>query len=422
MTSSRFNWGVDVATRPSKSNRLRGGVMARCDVRRVDHTKSRGPAAGGVGGIPVLAFVTAFVLTFATQAAHAEIVVAQIAAFTGPQAAVGQGLNVGIKLYLDHVNEMGGVNGQTIRLVAVDDGYKADLTAGVAEKVIAAEDPIALIGVQGTANNEALLKAKVLATHRIPLIGPRSGSLTLQDNPFIFHVRASYRSETRRMVDALTATGVNQIAVVFQDDGLGKDGLGGVEEALKEHALAAVATVGFERNSVKVEAAVAAMIKKSPQAIIFVGVIGPAAEFIKRYRAGGGTAQVMGLDLIDVDPLVKLAGVNNARGVVITQVVPSPERIAIPIVKEMHLYMDKKGAKGAPITYVTVEGYVSAKVLVEALRRAAPKPTRASLLRALETMGDYDAGGYYISYAVGRHAGSSYSELGVVGKDGKLHL
>jgi ABC-type branched-subunit amino acid transport system substrate-binding protein len=224
------------------------------------------------------------------------------------------------------------------------------------------------------------------------------------------------------MVDALAAIGVNQIAVVFQDDGLGKDGVGGVEDALKQHALTPIATVGFERNSVKVEAAVAAIIKKAPQAIIFVGVIGPAAEFIKQYRAAGGTAQVMGLDLIDVDPLVKLAGVASARGVVITQVVPSPERVAIPIIKEMHAYMDKKGDKAVPISYVTVEGYITAKVLVEGLRRAGPKPTRAGLLRALESMSDYDAGGYFISYAPGHHAGSSYSELGVVGKDGKLHL
>jgi branched-chain amino acid transport system substrate-binding protein len=367
-----------------------------------------------------LALLLAVVL--GSSRARADIVVAQVAAFNGPQASVGQGLNVGIKLYLDSINAGGGIHGQSVRLVAKDDGYNADLTASLAKEAITADDPIALIGVQGTANNEALLKEKLLATYQIPLIGPRSGSLSLQSNPFIFHVRASYRSETQRMVDVLTAIGVNQIAVVYQDDGLGKDGLGGIEDALAQHSLKPVVKIGFERNTVKVEAAVAAMLKAAPQAIVFIGVISPAAEFVKQYRTAGGAAQVLGLDLIDSEPLVKLAGVDKAKGVVITQVLPHPDRIVIPLIKEMHALMAKKGDKAVPISYVTVEGYVAAKVLVEGLRRAGPKPTRAALVRALETMNDYDAGGYFISYGPRKHEGSTYSELGVIGKDGKLHL
>jgi branched-chain amino acid transport system substrate-binding protein len=354
--------------------------------------------------------------------ANAEIVVAQIAAFTGPQAGVGQGLNAGISLYLDAVNAAGGINGQSIRLVAKDDGYKADATAKLAKEVIAAENPIALISVQGTANNEALLKENLLSANGIPLIGPRSGSLSLQDNPYIFHVRASYRSETERLVESLTAIGANQIAVVYQDDGLGADGLKGVEDALKALKLAPVAKAGFERNTVKVEGAVAAMVKANPQAIVFIGVISPAAEFVKQYRSAGGTAQIVGLDLIDTAPLVKLAGMDKASGVVIIQVLPSPERIAIPLIKELRALAAMKGDKAPPISYVTVEGYVAAKVFVEGLRRAGPKPTRAALTRALESMNDYDLGGYYIKYGPRKHDGSTYSELGVVGRDGKLHL
>jgi branched-chain amino acid transport system substrate-binding protein len=353
-----------------------------------------------------------------TPGAAKEIVVSQVVALSGPQAGVGKNLNFGIKLYLDDVNSRGGVGGNTIRLVVKDDGYKVRDTVRLVTESINADKPIALISPLGTANIEALRKE--ITAERIPIIGARSGASSLTNHPYIFRVKATFKDETAKIIEQLTSIGINNFGVVYQDDGLGADGLQGVIAALAALNLKPVATTAYERNTVKVEKAVADMLKANPQAIVLAGVVAPTAAFVKQYRAAGGKAQLISVSTIDVDLVIKQAGVEASRGFSVAEVMPSPDKSYLPVAREMRELAKKAGAAPSAVNPASLEGFLAAKVLVEGLRRAGANPTRDSLRKALETMDDFDAGGFRLSFGPGNHDGTRFVELGVVDGRGML--
>jgi branched-chain amino acid transport system substrate-binding protein len=362
----------------------------------------------------------AFLLGIALPALAAakEITVSQVVALSGPQAGVGKNLNFGIKLLLDDVNARGGIGGNTIKLVVKDDGYKVPDTVKLVGESLAADKPIALISPLGTANIEALRQQ--ISAERITIIGARSGASSIANHPYIFRVKATFRDETAKIIEQLTSIGINNFGVVYQDDGLGTDGLQGVVAALAALKLKPVATSAYERNTVKVEKAVADMLKANPQAIVLAGVVGPTAAFVKQYRAGGGKAQLISVSTIDVGLVIKQAGVEAARGFSVAQVMPNPEKSYLPVAREMRDLAKKAGAPPGAVNSTSLEGFLAAKVLVEGLRRAGANPTRESLHKALETMDDFDAGGFRLSFGPGRHDGTRYVDLAVVDGRGNL--
>ena len=347
-----------------------------------------------------------------------ELVVTQVVALSGPQGGVGKNLQFGIKLFLDAANSRGGVNGNTIRLVVKDDGYKVPDTVKLVTESIAADDPIALISPLGTANVEALLP--VLTKERIGVIGARTGASSLTNHPFIFRVKATFQDETAKIVEQLASLGSTSFGVVYQDDGLGKDGLKGVVSALAARQLKPVAISGYERNTVKIEQAVADMLKANPQAIVLAGVVAPTAAFVKQYRSAGGRAQLFSISTIDVDLVIKQAGLEAARGFSVSQVMPQAETSFLQIARDMRDLAKKAGAPAGAVNATSLEGYLSAAVLVEGLRRAGNKPTRESLVRGLESLANFDVGGFRVSFGPGKHDGSSYVELGVVDGRGRV--
>lgn len=347
-----------------------------------------------------------------------ELVVTQVVALSGPQAPVGKNLSFGIKLYLDDLNAKGGVNGNTVRLVLKDDGYRVPDTVKLATESAAADKPIALVGPLGTANIEAL--RPLISAEKLPIIGARSGASSIANHPYIFRVKAAFKDETAKIIEQFTSIGFNNFGVVYQDDGLGKDGLQGVAAALDARKLKPVATSAYERNTVKVEGAVADMLKANPQAIVLAGVVAPTAAFVKQYRAGGGKAQLVSISTIDVDLVIKQSGSEAARGFSVALVMPNPVTSYLPVAREMRDLAKKAGAPADAVNATSLEGYLTAKVLIEGLRRAGKDPSRESLAKALETMDDYDTGGFRISFGPGKHDGTRYVELGVVDGRGKL--
>jgi ABC-type branched-subunit amino acid transport system substrate-binding protein len=354
----------------------------------------------------------------AAPVAAREIVVSQVVALSGPQAGVGKNLNFGVKLYLDEVNARGGVGGNTIRLVVRDDGYKVADTVKQFADSVAEDKPIALISPLGTANIEALRKD--ITREHVPIIGARSGASSIANHPYIFRVKATFKDETAKIIEQLTSIGINDFGVVYQDDGLGTDGLQGVVAALAALKLKPVATTAYERNTSKVEKAVADMLKANPQAIVLAGVVAPTAAFVRQYRAGGGKAQLISVSTIDVDLVIKQAGSEAARGFSVAEVMPNPQSSYLPVAREMRELAKKAGAAPGMVNPASLEGFLAAKVLVEGLRHAGANPTRDGLVKALETMDDFDAGGFRLSFGPGRHDGTRYVELGVVDGRGKL--
>jgi len=216
------------------------------------------------------------------------------------------------------------------------------------------------------------------------------------------------------MVQQLSTIGVERVAVMYQNDGFGQAGLAGVQAALAKRGRKAIAEAPYERNTDQVEAAVQTIKAADAQAVILIAINRPAAAFIKRYRELGGGAQLYNISVVDPSEIVQLAGLKNAHGVGITQVVPYPYRPMLPVVREYQKLL-KEYAPGAEVNYTSFEEFLGAKVLVEALRRAGPQPTRAKVLRSLESLQEFDLGGMTVN-----RVGSRMVEVTVIGSSGRL--
>lgn len=358
----------------------------------------------------------------AVLSVHAsEVVIGQVVPLSGVLSSTGQQMVQGGKIYFDWVNAQGGVHGATIRQEILDDGYRVQDTVRLTRDLLARPEVVALFGFAGTANITQLLKEGVLEKGEIALVAPYTGGQSLRSpkNPWIFHVRAGYADEAEHMVKQLTTLGMERIAVVYQDDDFGKDGLSGVKQALAKHKLVLVTSASYERNTDQVETAVNSIKAVDVQAVIMIAINKPAAAFIKRYREEGGGAQLYNVSVVDPAELVRIAGLKNVHGLGITQVVPYPFRPTLPVVREYQQLL-KQYAPGVEVSYASFEEFLGAKVLVEALRRAGPAPTRSKVIHALESMHSFDLGGAIIEYSPENHVGSKYVEITVIGSNGRL--
>ncbi len=346
------------------------------------------------------------------------IVIGQSAPLTGPAMELGTEMRAGALLYFDFINARGGVNGRTIELRTLDDGYEPDRAVANTHRFVDKDEAFALFGYVGTPTT--LASMPIFTQARTPLVGPFTGAEAFRKplNRYIFNVRASYFQETDDLVELLAKLNLTRIAVFYQNDAYGKAGLEGVDRAMKKRKLEIVGTGTVERNSSDVAAAVAAISKSNPQAIIQIGAYKSCAAFIKAMKKSGVFAQYMNVSFVGARALAQELG-NDGRGVGISQVVPFPWNGGVPVVRE---YQKLSLAKNGKETYsfTSLEGFIAAKVMVEGLRRAGREPTRERLVSALETLNDFDLGGFNVTYSPVDHTGSHFVELTAIGKDGSF--
>jgi ABC-type branched-subunit amino acid transport system substrate-binding protein len=355
-------------------------------------------------------------------AAHAQLRVVQIAPLSGPLAETGRQVQQGAQLAFREANDAGGINGQKIILETLDDAYKVDETLRLAREVAKQpEKPVALLGLVGTGNVAALIKEHVIDDIGVPVIGVRTGATALRQptHPLVYHLRASYSAEVDKLIEVASTIGNSRFAVMYQDDPFGQDGLKALQQALDQRKLPLVASASYEKNTTKVEAAVDTMLKTSNiSAIILVANSKATAAFVKAYREKGGLAQLYTLSVTNDREVVATIGPKLARGLGITQVVPFPTSGVLPLTRGYQRLLAKYQPDGQP-NVSSMEGYLYGKVLVEALRRAGPKPSREALTKALAA-GPFEFGGYQIKFPSGSHEGSDFVELTMIGAEGKL--
>lgn len=356
-------------------------------------------------------------LALPALAQNNRIVLGQSAAFSGPAAQLGIQLNMGAKIFINALNASGGVNGSTVELRTLDDGYEPDRCKANTEKFIK-DDVFALFGYVGTPTCQAALPQVV--DSKIPFFGPFTGAEALRE-PFhksVFHLRASYYDETALIVRQLTALGLKKIAVFYQNDAYGKAGLEGVTRALKAQDLAPVALGTVERNTVNVAQAVKDIAAKMPDAVVQIGAYKSCAAFIREARKAGYGGTFFNVSFVGTQALADELG-KEARGIVVSQVMPFPFSTTTAISREYLEAVRKSGGEAQP-NYSSMEGYLAAKVLTEGLKRAARNPSREQLISALETIHNGNFGGFSVEFGPKDHVASRFVDLSMLTEDGKV--
>ena len=355
-------------------------------------------------------------LLAAAVAAQAQIRIGQTAGFTGAVAAGVKETSDGARLYLDAVNARGGINGQRIELVQLDDKFEPKLAAENARKLID-QGVLALFLNRGTPHTQAILP--LLAEHRIALVAPSTGAAALHQpvNTWVFNVRATYQREAERVVRHLLTIGVTHIAIVQVDDSFGSDAVLGAQAAFAQTKIKPVAYEKYDRSKPDFSAIVPKLMQADPQAVLFIASGAHMVEGVQKLRAAGSRAQMVTLSNNASSGFIKSLG-EFAHGTIVSQVFPYERSIAVPIVQEAQELSKAKGAGN--VTPSTLEGFAAAKVLVEGLRRAGKNLTRSGLRDALEGMKRVDIGGLEVSYGPTDHTGLEYADLSIIGADGRF--
>jgi branched-chain amino acid transport system substrate-binding protein len=373
-----------------------------------------------------LALLFAAFVMAAASTARAEtgvyddrIVFGQSAALEGPAAALGRGVQEGILAAFHQVNEDGGVDGRMLDLITYDDGYEPERAIANVNRLIDEDGVFAIIGEVGTPTSSAV--QPIASGADIPFVGPLTGAAFLRDPSLnnVVNVRASYDQEAEAWIEHLTNDlGLDRIAILYQDDSFGRAGLEGVRRAMEERGLTLVAEGTYMRNTTAVKRAVLAIRKAQPQAVVIVGAYRPAAEFIRIARGLGLDPVFVNISFVGSQALANDLGADG-EGVIVTQVVPSPQDISIPLVADYNEALEELDPGLTP-GFVSLEGYIVGRLVIAALQAMGPDVTRAGLLDTITGIGEFDLGGVELSFGPGDNQGMDHVYFTVLQGDGSF--
>lgn len=334
-----------------------------------------------------------------------EIVIGISNAQEGPAKDLGIEYSKGANAYFDKINKSGGINGNTIKVIQTNDGYEPDKCIENTNKLIKEDKVDLLFGYVGTPTAKAVVP--IIQKEKIPYFFPFTGAGFLRDtkeSSYVFNLRGTYDMETEKMVDYLVKEGKNKIAIFYQDDSYGRAGLSGTVKALKKRGMELVAEGTYERNTEAVNKALINIKKAKPDGVIMIGTYKPSAEFIKRAKKlGMKDVKFLNISFVGSKALESELGVDG-EGVIVTQVVPFPWDSSINLVKEYQTALMAYDAN-SEYGFISLEGYASAKLLVEILKKAGTKD-KELIIKAAESIKDYDIGsGDKISYSKDDHQG-----------------
>jgi branched-chain amino acid transport system substrate-binding protein len=364
----------------------------------------------------LIAFLALFSLWNVCYAAD-PIVIGQSAALTGPASMLGTEMARGMNAYFNQVNEHGGVKGHPIKLITLDDGYEPDRTTKNTEKLIHDEKVVALVGFVGTPTSIAALNAA--KGSNIPFIGAYTGADTLRDGKFehVFNIRASYNDEALRIAKEIDGMGLHKMGIVYQNDAFGQAGLRAMQAAMAKYPNIKLAwTVTVERNSINVAAATAKITSEHIDSVFVVSAYKTTGELLMKARGAGYVGFFSTLSFVGAEPLAQTAG-SAAQGVLVSAVMPSPHSEPIALSGEYRRLMSK-GVPEPHYSYASMEGFVAAKVTVEALKKIDGNITPEAIENAMRSL-QLELGGFQIDFSKG-NASSHWVESTMIGAGGKI--
>jgi ABC-type branched-subunit amino acid transport system substrate-binding protein len=344
------------------------------------------------------------------------VVLGMAAALSGPSKELGRQMKLGLETAFALANERGGVAGRKLDLVALDDGYEPARTKEAMKELVEKRHVFAVIGNVGTPTAEVAVP--YANEKKTIFFGAFTGAGLLRKDPpdrYVLNYRASYAEETAAVVRWLVEVRKvkpAEIAVFAQQDGFGDAGFSGVAKALRMFGRAPddILRVGFRRNTLEIEDAVAAILKarKTVHAVVMVAPYRPAAKFIEETKRQGLDALFTNVSFVGSTALaeeLRELGGSFASGVVVTQVVPPVDSSATAVLKYREAL--QKYFPGEKPDFVSLEGYVVGSLFVEGLRRAGEPLTTERVVDALESIHDLDLGiGTKLSFSLSEHQAS----------------
>ncbi len=361
-----------------------------------------------------------------------DLKIGMSAAFRGPSAGLGTELYRGAQVYYTEINQRGGVHGRTISVVALDDGNEPTPCIKNTIELVEKEQVFFLSNYVGTPTlTRALPVIKRYADRQVILVGNFTGAQLQREEPYVeqvFNIRASYRQEMLALVDRFWQTGARKFGVYYQIDAYGRSGTDGVARGLAQRGATIAAEATYVRNSARFAADVSPAVQALRQAgvdvVLCTGSYQGCGAFVRTARDRGWTVPISNVSFVGSEAMLSLllshgktTGRDYTRGLINSQVVPSYDDVGLPAVVEYRTLMDKHNPQLPPglrdpqhaaeqLSFRSLEGFVNAKVIVEALRRSGPSPTRAGFRQALESLKNFDLGiGAPLTFGPERHQG-----------------
>jgi branched-chain amino acid transport system substrate-binding protein len=371
----------------------------------------------------ITAAVGAFACLLLWGSAHAQgvtkttILIGQSSPFTGSNKELGDDIREGLQAYFKRINESGGVNGRKLELIALDDGNDAKRSGENARILIEQRGVLALIGyASATLSLPAL---PYVEKGKVAFVGPFTGAEPMRSfRRNVYNIRASYADELEKIVDFYTTTGMKKFSVIHYDDAVGKENLTAVETALTKRGLKPASIGTLKRNQTDLGAAVSDVVKAAPDVVIATTLYKTTGDFIKAARKAGSSAQFASTSFVGASALATELG-DQGTGVVVAQVVPPYSRASIQVVREYQAAIEKSLGK-KDFSFTSLESYIGAKVLVEAIRRSGANPSREGLMKTLDSMQSFNVGGYVVDFSPTNHNGSRFVELTAISKAGRF--
>ena len=360
-----------------------------------------------------------------------EIRIGMSAAFKGTAAGLGTEFYRGAQAYYDEVNARGGLYGRMLVVVGLDDRYEPLPCVKNTIQLLEKDNVFFLSNYVGTPTlTRALPVIKRYADHHVILVGNFTGAQPQRETPYadqVFNIRASYRQEMAALVERFWALGARSFGVYSQADAYGRSGTDGVARALAQRGARIVAETTYQRGARfddDMSAAVNALRRAGVDAVLCTGAYQGCGAFVRTARDLGWTVPISNVSFVGSDAMLKMlvqhgraVGRDYTRALINSQVVPSYDDLALPGVVEYRALMERHNPAvpaalkddkypPQPLSFISLEGYINARVIVEGLRRAGPNPTRISFRHALEGLRNFDLGiGAPLTFGSERHQG-----------------
>jgi branched-chain amino acid transport system substrate-binding protein len=355
---------------------------------------------------------------WAAEEAQGPVKISQSIALSGPLGDLGQAMHQGAQVCFAAVNAQGGVNGRKIVLETLDDGYDVKRAVANVGTFLGNKDTFALFNCMGTPMIEAMLPQVVESG--IPFFAPFTGAKLARPKGVrnILNIRASYSDEAEQMVQHLTTIGIKRIGIAYQNNAFGKEVFDSVHAAMQKQQLNPLGTVTVESNGSDAATASSKLVQVEPETVIVVLAGKPALDFIKAFRAQRRGVPLYAFSVMGAAATLRAIG-DDAVGVAVTQVVPSPGSPAVAVVRDFHAAWKAAEAKLEP-SHLALEGYINARVFVEALKKTGRNLTRERFIDSTWALKRTDLGGFDVAFSEPGKGASRFVELTMLGRGGRF--